>query len=1144
MSLRPIYGRAGSGKSYFCLNEIKEKLKNESNTPLILLVPEQYTLQTERNLIRMVGTAGIMRAEVLSFQRLAYRVFNEVGGVTRQHINSAGKCIILYRVMDRIKEQLKFFTRAVKQQGFVNTLCSTISEMKRYNVTPQLLANIKNGLHDDLLQDKLQDLHMIFDEFEKTLHQKYMDGDDSLTILADKLDRSSRLAGAEIWIDEFSGFTPQEYRIIEKLLNKAKRVNISLCTDCLVTEIEENECEIFSPTRNTAKKLLKLAQDCGVNTDSPVRCEHQAFSRFDESKELAHLEQYYAAFPYRTYRGKTKDIRIFSAANIYSEVEDTARDIIRLCRDKGMRYRDIAVVTRNLPGYEKLVQSIFGEYGIPCFIDRKKDISNHPFVLLVLSVLEIFIRNWSYESVFRYLKTDLTDIDKEDVDMIENYVLANGIKGSAWTKGEVWTFRLGSGFEQNQATEYEIGTLNKVNEIRQKITAPLANFRSKTKGRRNAREFCAALFEFLCDIGVPERIEVRIEDLKKEGQASPANEYGQIWNICMHVFDQIAESMGEDQVGVEKFRELLALAFGEYKIGLIPPTLDQVLVGSIERSKSHDIKALYILGINDGVFPAPAADEGILTDKDRQNLRKQGVELAQDTRIQAFEEQYLIYTALTTARTHLTLSYPIADHEGKTMRPSAIISRIKKLFPEIRENSNIVKYQKNGKGMEEISAPVPTFNQLVAAIRKKAEGAEMEPVWQEVYQWYMQQEPWKDKCAAVASAIHYSNQVQYVNSGKIRKLYGTPVYSSISRMERFASCPFAYYMQYGLKAKERKVFQLSAPDVGTFIHSVLDEFSNMLENENIGWRNLEPDWCTQKISEIVDDLIQKMSGSIFNSTKRYRYLTIRLKRVLTRAVWVIAQHIKKSGFDPLGYEMTFQDQGHFPPITLMLGSGEEIKLVGRIDRIDTMQSEQGSYLRIIDYKSGAKAFKLADAYYGLQIQLITYLDAIWENGHQKLQQPVLPGGILYFRIDDPIIKSRSDIQEEEIERAIMKQLKMKGLLLADVKMIKEMDRDIDGDSLIVPARVNKGDVLGKTSSAATLQQFEKLRGHVKNLLMQMGEELLKGNVSIQPYKKNKVSSCTYCNYASICQFDPVMRDNKYRVLQDIKDEEVWKLMGD
>jgi ATP-dependent helicase/nuclease subunit B len=351
-------------------------------------------------------------------------------------------------------------------------------------------------------------------------------------------------------------------------------------------------------------------------------------------------------------------------------------------------------------------------------------------------------------------------------------------------------------------------------------------------------------------------------------------------------------------------------------------------------------------------------------------------------------------------------------------------------------------------------------------------------------------------------------------------------------------------MQYGLKAKERKVFQLSAPDVGTFIHSVLDEFSNMLENENIGWRNLEPDWCTQKISEIVDDLIQKMSGSIFNSTKRYRYLTIRLKRVLTRAVWVIAQHIKKSGFDPLGYEMTFQDQGHFPPITLMLGSGEEIKLVGRIDRIDTMQSEQGSYLRIIDYKSGAKAFKLADAYYGLQIQLITYLDAIWENGHQKLQQPVLPGGILYFRIDDPIIKSRSDIQEEEIETAIMKQLKMKGLLLADVKMIKEMDRDIDGDSLIVPARVNKGDVLGKTSSAATLQQFEKLRGHVKNLLMQMGEELLKGNVSIQPYKKNKVSSCTYCNYASICQFDPVMRDNKYRVLQDIKDEEVWKLMGD
>ncbi|MGE4284560.1 MAG: helicase-exonuclease AddAB subunit AddB [Clostridia bacterium] len=1143
MGLRLIYGRAGSGKSYFCLNEIKEKLEDGRNTPLILLVPEQYTLQTERNLIRMLGSAGIMRAEVLSFQRLAYRVFNEVGGITRQHINAAGKCMMLYRIMDSMKDELKFFSKAVRQQGFVDTICGTISEMKRYNVTTELLAHVKDQLQDDLLKDKLEDIHKIYNEFEAALHQKYMDGDDSLTILAHKLEESVQLSDAEIWIDEFSGFTPQEYKVIERLLSKAAKVNVSLCTDCLASEMENDECEIFSPTRSTAKKLQKLAQSCGVNIHKPIGLTQQKSDRFEDSKELRHLEQYYSVFPYRIYSEKTSDINIYSAANIYSEVENTARDIISLCRDKAMRYRDIAVVTRNLTGYEKLVQAVFSEYGIPCFIDTKKHINNHPLILLVLSALDIFIRNWSYEAVFKYLKTGLTNIEKQEIDILENYVLAFGIRGSTWTKGEAWEYRPGGISGQQQSSEYELNTLDIVNKAREKMIKPFASFRSKIKGKKNAREFCAALFEFLCEVGVPERIETRMEELKQDKQINLANEYGQIWNIVISVFDQVVEVMGDEQFSIERFIEVLGVGFNEYKIGLIPPTLDQVLVGSVERSKSHQIKALYILGVNDGIFPAPAAEEGILTDRDRQNLREQGLELAQDTRIQAFEEQYLIYTALTTAGSYLRLSYPIANHEGKTMRPSTIVSRLKKLFPSIDQHSNIVSNGTEKEEMELVAAPIPTFNQLVAAIRKKAEGVEMSPMWQDVYEWYSGHEQWRDKCAGVLEAVRYSNQVQYANAGKIKKLYGTPVYSSISRLEKFASCPFAYYVQYGLKAKERRIFQLSAPDVGTLIHSILDEFSNSLEKEGRSWRDIDPAWCEQKVSEIVESFLQKMNGSIFNSTSRYKYLTVRLRRVLTRAVWLIAQHIQRGSFEPLGYEMGFEDRGHFPPISVSLPDGEEIRLVGRIDRVDALQSENGTYLRIIDYKSGTKAFKLADVYYGLQIQLITYLDAIWENGGKNLGQPILPGGILYFRIDDPIIKSRGDISAQEIEKEIMKQLKMKGLLLADVKLIREMDRDIDGDSLIIPARVNKGDVLGKTSCAATMEQFEKLRGHVKKLLAQMGEELLKGNVSITPYKKNKFTSCSYCDYASVCQFDTMMQDNKYRILQDMKDEDVWGAIG-
>jgi len=1141
MSLRLIFGRAGSGKTYYCLNQIKSKLNDGDNIPLVLVVPEQFTLQTEKNLIKMVATGGIMRAEVLSFRRMAYRVFNEVGGVTHRHINSAGKCMLIYRIIEGIKDDLKIFSKAVKQQGFVNTLSETIAEFKRYNITPEILKDTCNNINDDeLLKDKLEEISTIYWEFEKTLHEKYVDADDDLTMLAEKLDIYGGFDGAEIWIDGFSGFTPQEYRVIEKLLKKAGRVNISLCTDCAADGSDIDSTDVFSTVRNAASKLLKIAGESGTAIEAAVTLKDQPNFRFRDSKEIAHLERQFFSFPYSTHPDKTEDVSIFSAANIYTEVENTARDIVRLCRDRGMRYRDIAVASRNLTEYEKLIGVIFTEYGIPYFIDRKRDINSHPLIQLILSVLGIFIHNWSYDAVFRYLKTGLTGIDRESVDVLENYVLACGIRGKRWMQDENWDFRVSQGLGDGKMNVYEQNMLATVDDTRRRIVKPLMDFRSKTKGRRKTREICTALYEFLYDIGIPERIEKRVDEFKASGELDLANEYGQIWNIVMEVLDQIVEVMGDYNTNTERFQKVLTIGFGEYKIGLIPPALDQVLVGSIERSKNHEISALYILGVNDGIFPAVSDNEGILSDKDRQNLRSRGVELAKDTRAKTFEEQYLIYTALTTAGRYLRLSYPIADHKGRSMRPSIIISRLKKVFPNICEYSSFINNDTDKDNMELIAAPAPTFNQLLSAVRRQAEGFKVNLLWWDVYRWYMGNEEWKEKCLTVLSGLSYSNQAGAISPDRAKKLYGSPVYSSISRFERFAACPFSYYVQYGLKAKERKVFKLTPPDVGIFMHSVIDRFSKELSERNMSWRELEREQCEEEVSRIVDDLLLKMSGSILNSSQRYKYLTGRLKRVLTRAVWLIAEHIKRSGFEPLGYEMAFGEGEKFPPISLELPGGEKIHLTGRIDRVDTMETEEGTYLRIIDYKSGNKDFKLSDVYYGLQIQLITYMDAIWENGSSEMAEPVLPGGILYFKVADPIIKGANGLTEEEIEKAIMKQLKMKGLLLADVKLIKEMDREIDGDSLIIPARINKGGVLGR-SSGATIQQFELLRRHVRKLLFKTADEMLKGNVSIKPYKKKRVTSCTYCPYSSICQFEPGLKDNNYRILNDIKNDDIWKL---
>lgn len=1138
MSIRVIYGRAGSGKTHYCLNEIKSRISGGCTHPLVLLVPEQFTLQAERELIQVLGTGGILETEVLSFRRLAFRVFSQEGGITYPHIHPAGKCMIIYRVLDKLKDNLKVFAKSANRQGFVNTMADVISEFKRYRITPSILEEASQTLDEDNpLKDKMNELNAIYIEYERIVAQRYRDSDDDLTAVSEKLANCSLYDNAEIWIDGFTGFTPQEYSIITKLLTKAQRINISLCTDSLELN---GEVEVFSSVKKAYQRLMRIAQDTGSEIEKPIFRGGETPFRFNSSPELAHLEQNLYTYPHNTYVSQTKDIALFSSINIFAEIEETARDILRLCRDNGMRYRDIAVVTRNLANYERLIEVVFAEHDIPFFMDRKLDITNHPLVRLILSMLDIFKENWSYEAVFRYLKTGLTGLDRESIDKLENYVLACGVRGSRWTKEEDWAMSTSLVPEERDFKRME-GSLQEINSLRIAVSGPLLEFRKRTKGRRKVSEICTALYDFLCQIEVPVRMEDLIEQFRQNGELSLANEYSQVWNTVMDVFDQTVEVMGDETFGLERFADILKVGLAEYKIGMIPASLDQVLVGSVERSRSHELKALYVLGVNDGVFPSADLEEGILSDSDREALNNAGIELAGDTRTQAFDEQYLVYRTLATAGSYLRLSWPIGDHEGRSMRPSIIISRLKRLFPEITETSNLIKMNESA---ELLSGRSPTFRQMVSEIRSKADGRDIQPLWQEVYRWFMSQQDWQDLCMATRSAFLYKNIAQPISQDKMVLLYGSPAYASVSRLERYKSCPFAFYVQYGLGAKERKIYRLNPPDIGTFMHKVIELFSQHISEQNLSWRELEKQWCKDKVSDIVDEILVNMQGSGLAGSQRYRVLTIRLKRVVSRAVWLIAEHIKRSSFDPVGYELGFGEGEQFPPIIIELDSGTKINLVGRIDRVDALETEEGTYLRIVDYKSGGKDLKLSDVYYGLQLQLLTYLDALRQNGEMNLTSPILPGGVLYFRIDDPLIRKNSRISEEDIEVAIMKQLKMKGLLLADVKLIKDMDNSIQGSSAIIPAILNKDDVLGKASKVASLTQFKMLQTYIRRLLKDVCEEIMQGDVSIKPYKKKGTTSCTYCDYSAVCQFDPSLKENTFQPLYDQKDEEVWKLIAE
>lgn len=1138
MSLKFIYGRAGSGKSHYCLRKIKEKIDQKVTARLILIVPEQFSFQSEKNLLATVFESGIIKAEVLTFRRMAFHVFNEVGGLTLKHMNAAGRSMLIYNIIQENSDKLKIFIKAAKRQGFAAIISDMITEFKRYNITPELLLDCSVNIEEEILKNKLEDLSLIFGEFEQRLHRGYIDSDDDLTILAKKLDIAHQFDDAYIWLDEFASFTPQEYAVLSKLFNVAKEITITLCSDNL--ENEKDGSELFFPVFKTEQRLLKMINDQNIKYEKPIFLEAQPPIRFNASPELAHLERNIFSYPFKKYKSETSDISIYKALNKYAEIEDTARDIVRICRDKNLRYRDIAVISGDLDGYQKLVSVIFSQYEIPYFIDSKREINSNPLIILILSTVEILAKNWPYESVFRYLKTGLIDISIDEVDLIENFVLANGIRGKRWTQDQMWEITP-SGFETyGGRSEYDVTSIEKINSARIKVISPLIELNKSINGKKTGRQMCEALYKFLCQLNVPQKLEKWILDFKTTKQVELADEYSKIWNIIIEAMDQIVEVIGDEVINAEQFAKILLTGFSEYEIGLIPPSLDQVLVGSIQRLRSHDISYLYIVGVNDGIFPSPLNDEGMLTDSDRQAILKTGVELAKDTKSKAFEEQFLVYSTMTKANKYMRLSFPLGDIDGKTMRPSIVISRLKKIFPYIKEQSSINESLKDDADLLKVAGPKGTFNELISQLRKKSDGDILTPIWLEVYRWYDKNTIWKENLKTVMEGFSYTNSIGYLSVPKVKNLYGKNMNISVSRLEKFAQCPFEYFMLYGMKAKERKLYKLSAPDIGTFMHIVLNNFSNMLVDKKINWDDIDASWCQQEISKIIDK--QLTDSPIFSASARYLHMTQSMKRILKRSVYLIAEHIKRGGFKPLGYEMGFGSGAAFPPVSVKLSDGDTVNLVGRIDRVDLYTRENETYIRIVDYKSGSKDLKLSDVYYGFQLQLLVYLDAIMQEIGISEDTAVMPGGVLYFKIDDPMVKATNDMTDVDIESFIKKALKMKGLLIEDQSIIREMDREISGRSDIIPVAIKNDGSFMASSEVATNEQFGTLRKYVRKAISSTCEKIIGGDIEISPYKKGQASSCTYCSYSTVCQFDTSLSGSHFRVLNDKKNDEIFKLM--
>ena len=1113
MSFRIIYGRAGTGKSEYCYREIAKKIKKENK--ILIITPEQFSFTAEKKLMNAIDTQAVLNAEVVTLSRMAYRVINEIGGKTETNLSKCGKAMLIYSILNNNKKELKFLGKTDEN---VDMLDTAITEFKKHGISVEQLSEEIDKQEDIYLKNKLKDLSIVYNGFEEQLSGKYIDETDLLTILADNIENTDMFKNAVIYIDEFAGFTSQEYQIIEKLVKVAKQVTITICTDEL-HDVKNPDTDIFYSNQVTVNKLLEVAQNCDVKIEE-IKLEDTY--RF-KNPELKHLEQNLYDNKPKKYNNQVENMQLFLAKNQYSEIEEVAKNILKLVRDEGYRYRDISIITKNIATYSSLARAIFDKYDIPIFIDENRDLNQNIVIQYVLAILEIFIKNWSYEAVFNYIKTGFSNIEEDDIFKLEKYCLKWGIKQNKWKK----EFTYGN-YEEKDKAEIE-----RLEQIRKDLVNPLMNLKHKIDENKTVRGISKAIYEFLVEQQIFEKVQEKIEELNEIGQVDLANEYESSLQNIIEILDEIVLVFDEDKITIDKYNQILKIGFKNSSLTKIPGTQDQVIMGDVDRSRSHKVKAIFIIGLNDGEFPSVRKDEGFLNDADREILKQDGLELAKGTIDKLYEDNFNIYKAFTTAEEKLYLLYSSSDMQGKALRPSMLINKIKKIYPMLQEKSDVI--EKEG----EILNKKTTYEELIANLSKLKE-QDIDKIWYYVYDYYKRDTEWNEKLQQSLKGLEYTNIPEKIEQNNIDRLYGNTLVTSISKLERYRSCPFSYYLQYGLKIKPQEELKIQTLNTGTFIHEVIDEFFETVKAQGIKLEEIEEEQLSEIINKIIDAKLGQNKNYIFTSTAKYRALVIRLKKIIKKALKYIIGTIVQSRFEVLGTEVEFGEKGKYKPIRLTLEDGKRIEIIGKIDRIDTAQGEGGKYLRIIDYKSSAKNIDLNEVYAGLQIQLLTYLDASCK------EEDLMPAGVLYFSMLEQMIKSNKRMEQEEIEEKIRANFKMKGLILADVKVVKLHDKNLqNGSSALVPAYIGKdGELSEKKTSGVTAEQFKDLQKYMYTVIKQISREILGGNIDLKPYYKDKKTPCKYCDYKSICSFNMGGCENSYNYIDKKSKEEILRKLRD
>lgn len=1138
MSLRYYMGPSGSGKSTELYKEIISRSGCEPQRNFLVVVPDQFTMQTQKEMVLAHPNGGIMNIDVLSFGRLAHRVFEEVGGNDKPVLDDTGKSLILRKLGGKRAEELKAFGKNLNRQGYIHEIKSMLSEFMQYSITlPKLDEMIKCSEGRGLLYQKLVDLKVLYQDFLSYIDEKYITTEETLDRLCKVIHKSEIVKDSVVVLDGFTGFTPIQNNLIAALLEVASEVIVTVTIDGRENPFSvDGEQKLFYLSKKTISSLNQIAKEVGAERGEDVMLMNVPVKRYENNEVLSHLENNLFRYPASKMelpadiKAEERALRILECTNPKEEVKQMSLLIEELIRKNNWCYRDVAVVTGDLSIYAPLIETRFEQSAIPYFMDQTKGIVLNPVIEYIKSALSVVLYDFKPEHIMHLLRSGMSSFTMDEADEFENYILAKNICGrKKYEKIFTSPIRM-----KKEMTEDDTKKLIFLNELRKKFLVEIAPLLEMNK---ITDDMVRGLYDFLVQNNVEDKLKEYADKFLLEGDLVKEKEYRQIYGLVLELLDQVIGLIGKDELTLKEFKEILEAGFGEIEVGSIPQNVDRVVVGDIERTRLKPVKALFFLGVNDGNIPKNAGSGGLISDLDRQFILDHGFELSPTPRQQMFIQRLYLYLNMTKPSEKLILSYVAMNSEGKSVRPSYLIESVRKLYSDLT-----IERSEGRTDVEQVANDTDAFELLASKLCKFCETGEITGDMANLYTVLWQKEDTKERVAKLMryAFFKYANNPLTAHVAKL--IYSEEVHNSVTRLETFARCSYAHFLQYGMKLKEREAFDFEAVDLGNVFHGVLENFSLRLEKENTDWLHFTKDEGEKWVEDAIESVSVAYKDSVLYQNARNRYAILRMTRVLKRTVFSLQNQLKKGMFTPKRFEM-----GFIKDIKAVDENGIKMSVLGRIDRIDTYETDDKVYVKVMDYKSGNKKFDVVSFYYGLQLQLVVYMQQALEKVKKEHKdKAVIPAAMLYYAVSDPLVKGNK-ISKNELMELIQKELTMRGLVNYEddiCTMLDENLKNISVSSDVINVSTDKNGEYKKGSEICSTEEFEKMSSFVNRKMQEIGEKIKQGDMEKKPYKKDGLTGCTYCPYHGICGFDVRVSGYEHNALSLSEDEAMERLMSE